>query len=218
MTPAEALALTRYQINETTANYWSDAEIYAYMWEAETQLCAIVGYEDAVTAHTTITDTSVYTVPDDTLRINRVTYDSKPLKRVTARDIDVLNGTSYGNTAAAGAPEVYRQIDTDITVYPTPEEDKELYFEITKAPTKIATASTKFSIPNPAVQQLIPDYCVMRCMLKDGEKDLLPVYMSKWQESLNRAWSIKADEDNDLIQGVRDEELYNEGEAYWTDL
>lgn len=221
MTPAQALSLTRYQINETTANFWTDAEIYAYMWEAENQLASIVGYEQAVTAHTTITDTSVYTVPDDTLRINRVTYDGRALKRVEARDIDLLNGTSYGSTVQAGKPEVYRQIDTNITVYPTPEEAKELYFEFTKAPAQITTDSTAFSIPNPAVQQLIPDYCVMRCMLKDTEKELVPVYMAKWQDSMNKAWSIKANEDVDLIQGVRDEDLYADGltgSDYWSDF
>jgi len=219
MTPAEALSLVRNQINETTANFWSDAEIYAYMWEAENQLCAIVGYEQAVTAHTTITDTSVYTTPDDSLRITRVTYDGRPLKRSTAREIDLLNGTTYGGTVTAGKPEVYKQWGTNVTLYPTPEEAKELYFEFMEAPAQITTASTLFSIHNVAIQQMIPDYSVLRCMLKDTENQLVPVYKQKWDENIQRARSIASDEeDYDRYDTVRDEQLYPDdqiGSDFW---
>jgi hypothetical protein len=43
MTPAQALTRVRTQINETTAAFWTDAEIYGYMWEAECILAGNLG-------------------------------------------------------------------------------------------------------------------------------------------------------------------------------
>ncbi len=215
MIPSQALSLVRAQINEATANFWSDAEIYSYMWDAEIQLAAIVGYQQATSAHTTITDTSVYTLPDSTLSVARVSYDGKRLTEVIDKDIDNLNGTSYGSAIEAGKPEVYRRWDNNITLYPTPEEDKELYFEFYKSPTAIATASTLFTIKNPAINRMIPDYCVMMCMLKDTENSQVNFYNEKWQDNIAKAYQIKAAEGDNLSQSVRDTDIDNDMYYPW---
>lgn len=213
MTPAQVLSLVRSQLNETTANYWTDNEIYSYMWEAENQLAEECGYTQAVTAHTTVTDQSVYTVPDDCLKIARVTFDGKKLKKVAPVDIDLLDGTTAGSTIQSGKPEVYKEWGQNITLYKTPDDTygaKALYFEFYKAPAVIS-GSTAFTISNVAAQQKIPEYCLWRC--KNKEKDPRAVdHYQIWNSYVEKAKAHKVDEETwDMQLHVRDEDDYPGG-------
>lgn len=215
MTPNSALAVVRNQINETTANanFWTDAEIYDYMTDAETQLAGIVGFTQAVTAHTTVTDQSVYTVPDNCVKIARLTFDGKKLKKVDDRDIDYLDGTDAGSTIESGEPDVYKEWGDNVTLYPTPDDsygEKTLYFEFYQSPTAIATASTKFTITQPVINNMIADYAIYRCYLKATETKLANEYLTRWNSSVAAAHSMKWNEENwDRIQVVKDEDFYN---------
>src|SRR3990167_6430354 len=124
MTPAQALTRVRTQVNETTAAFWSDAEIYGYMWEAECILSGRLGLFQAITAVTTVTGTSAYTFPDGYQRIYRVTYDGKKLKKVDFTDRDHLDGTSYGSTIQSGKPEMYMEFAKQLFLYPVPDDAK----------------------------------------------------------------------------------------------
>lgn len=210
MTPAQALTLVRSQLNETAANFWTDAEIYAYMWEAENQLAQECGYTQAVTTHTTVTDQSAYTAPDDCLKIARVTFDGKKLKKVTAEDIDRLDGTTVGSTIQSGKPTVYKEWGQNITLYKTPDDTygaEPLYFEFYKAPAVISGA-TDFTISNVAAQQLIPEYCLWRCKSKDKDKSAADHYQV-WKAGIESAKVGKIDEEFwDEQVRVRDEDDY----------
>jgi hypothetical protein len=212
MTPAQGLLTIRQQLNETTAAFWSDAEIYGYMWEAECLLAGKLGLNQAVTAHTTITDASAYTCPDSWNRISRLTYDGKKLKRGDFTDRDYLDGTNYGSTPQSGKPQMYTEWGNNVYLFPVPDTAVGLNFFGLKSPPQIVTASTLFSIREEAIQQMIPDYAIWKASLKDGDAGRADRHKQAWEINILRAESMWVDKKGeDRIYAVKDEDEYPGG-------
>lgn len=211
MTPAQALTRVRQSLNETTAAFWSDAEVYSYMWEAECILASKLGLFQATTAHTTVTDTSAYTFPDSTLRMERLTYDGKKLKKADFTERDYLDGTDYGSTLQSGKPEIYIEWAEQVFLFPVPDDAKTLRFFFLKAPTEI-TAAGAFSVKDESLQQMIPDYCIWKCSLKDQEMARADRHQQAWEANVLRAESIWSDRKTaDRILSVKDEDEHAGG-------
>lgn len=212
MTPAQALARCRQQINETTAAFWSDAEIYGYMWEAESILAGKLGLFQAISAHTTVTGTSAYTCPDSMLRLSRITYDGKKLKKADFTERDYLDGTNYGSTPSSGKPQIYTEWGQSVYLLPVPDAAATLNFFYLKAPSEI-TASASFSVKDETLQQMIPDYCVWKCSMKDGELTRADRHQNAWEKNVLRAESMWIDHKmEDRILSVKDEDQFSGGE------
>lgn len=212
MTPAQALTRTRTQLGETTAAFWSDAEIYGYLWEAECILTGKLGLNQATSSHTTVTGTSTYTFPDSLLRVERLTYNGKKLKKASFTDRDYLDGTDYGSTADTGNPEMYTEWAQQVYLYPVPDAAQTLGWFFYKAPAEITTASTVFTIKDEAIQQMIPDYAVWKCSLKDQEISRAERHKQSWEQNVLRAESMWSDKhQSDRISGVKDEDEYPGG-------
>lgn len=213
MTPAQALASVRGQLNETTAAFWSDAEIYRYLWEGECLLAGKIGNIQAITAHTTITDTSVYTCPDSYLRLSRVTYDGKKLKRIDFTERDYLAGQNYGSTVQTGKPVAYSEWAQNVYLFPVPDAAAGLNVYFLKAPSQIVTASVSFSIQDESIQQMIPDYAVWKAAMKDGDTDRADRHKQIWEQNVLRAESMWVDKKGeDRIYAVKDEDQHAGGE------
>lgn len=211
MTPAQALTRVRTQLNETTAAFWTDAEVLGYMWEAECILAGKLGLFQAVTAHTTVTDTSAYTFPDSMLRLSRLTYDGKKLKKADFTERDYLDGTNYGSTLQSGKPEIYVEWGQQAYLYPVPDAAATLRWFFLKAPSEI-TAAAAFSVKDESLQQMIPDYCVWKCSLKDGELNRADRHKQAWEANVLRAESMWADKKGeDRIYHVQDEDEHAGG-------
>lgn len=212
MTPAQALYTVRSQLNETTAAFWTDAEIYGYLWEGECVLAGKLGLFQVASAHTTVTATSVYTCPDSWLRISRLTYDGKKLKKGDFTDRDYLDGTNYGSTPQSGQPVMYTEWGQSVYLFPVPDQAKTLGFFGLKAPAQIVTASTVFSIKDESLQQMIPDYALWKSTLKDGDAGRADRYERAWNANVLRAESMWVDHKaEDRIYAVKDEDEYPGG-------
>jgi hypothetical protein len=211
MTPAQALTRVRTQINETTAAFWTDAEIYGYMWEAECILAGNLGLFQATSAHTTVTDTSAYTFPASMLRLSRLTYDGKKLKKIDFTERDYLDGANYGSTIQTGRPEAYVEWGQTAILYPVPQSAAALNWYFLKAPAEI-TAAGAFSVPDESIQQMIPDYCVWKCSLKDQELNRADRHKQAWEANVLRAESMWVDKKGeDRVYHVRDEDEFAGG-------
>lgn len=211
MTPAQALTRTRNQLNEATAAFWSDAEIFGYMWEAECLLAGKSGMVQAVTAVTTVTGTSAYAFPAGYQRLSRLSYDGKKLKKGDFTDRDYLNGTNYGSTPPSGRPQMYAQWANQVYLSPVPDDAKTLAIFGLKVPTEI-TAAAAFSIQEENIQQMIPDYCVAKALMKDGENPRADRLMKLFEANVLRAESIWEDKKNeDRVLAVKDEDQYAGG-------
>lgn len=211
MDSGDALTRVRRAINETTAAFWSDAEIYGYLSEGERLLAGRLGGVQASTSHTSVTDTSAYTKPDGCLRIDRVTWDGQKLKRIQFRDRDYVDGTVYGSTIQSGKPDSYVEWGTQITLYPVPDDAKTLQYLFRKIPTRITNA-TAFTIQEETLQEMLPDYAIWNCSLKDGELNRADRHRNAWEKNFEAAYSIWSDRENqDGIHQVRDEDEYPGG-------
>lgn len=214
-TPASCLDDVRAQFNELTANatFLTENEIHTWQWEAENHLCSIIGYIEATTTHSTVTDTSEYTLPDNCLKIARVSYSGKRLKHMDDRDIELQEGTSAGSSRGTGEPKGYRIWGGMCKVSPVPDAATSLAFEFFKGASMVATASTLFTLSDTVIQQMIPSYCLWRASLKDKDYDNADRYQQEWEHNLQRAHSIREDKHSyDRIQGVKDEDEYAGGE------
>src|SRR3990167_1712081 len=108
MTPANVKTLIRDQVNESSSSFWSDAEIFRYMWAAEILLADETNSTVKVgTAITTTTGTIEYTKNTDVVNILKVTYDGYPLQKINIKVYESIAGMTYGSTATQGKPAVY---------------------------------------------------------------------------------------------------------------
>ncbi len=90
MTPASVVTAARrgYNAVDDTA-FFDEAELYDYLFKAETELAHFSDCIPTTETSTTVTGTSQYTLPSGMYRIKRLTYDSSG--RVTA--IEFANGS-----------------------------------------------------------------------------------------------------------------------------
>lgn len=211
MDSSEALTSVRRNLNETTAAFWSDAEIYGYLSEAERLLASRIGGYQVNTTHTSVTGTSAYSRPDGCLRIDRVTWNGKKLRKATYRERDFMDGTDYGSTLQTGNPEMYIEWGTQIVLFPVPDAAQSIQYFFRKNPTRITNA-TAFTIQEESLQEMLPDYAIWKCSLKDGEINRADRHKQAWDQNVQLAYSIWSDRENqDMIPHVRDEDEFAGG-------
>jgi len=184
MTPAQILASIRAQVDEATANFYSDNEIYAYMWQGE---CAINDEvecaEGTDTSITTVIGTAEYTKPTDMLFAKRVFWDKYRLQKIDFRELENQEGLSYGADIQSGQPYGYYEFADQIGFYPTPNAAQAVKIWYIKQPAVITSSSTTFTIPQ-LFHDLIPDYCLWRMWGKDQEENRAAFHKQQWEENL----------------------------------
>jgi hypothetical protein len=157
MTPNQVLETIRDQVYETSANFWSDAEIYRYMWTAECELASLIECTEATcTAIPTVANQQEYTKPTNLIDIKRVTYGNKPLKKVTKREKDFYDFNLVDGTDFSGEPTV------------------------------ITSASVAFTVPQEYTHYFI-DFCLHRMYAKDQDETRSDRHFKIWENNLVKA-------------------------------
>ena len=209
MTPAQILSTVRYQINEPTANFWADQEIYDYQWQAECIINDLTKCnEQTYSGITTSANVAEYSMPSNVLFVTRVTWDYARLKKIDFRELENREWLSYGQTIQSGEPDSYYIFGNNIGLYPTPNDTQLTKLWFIAQPAQLTSSSTSFDIPQ-YFHHLIPDYCLWRMWSKDQESDRAPFHMTRWQENLQQAvisWQQR--QKSDKIFVVKDSNLY----------
>ena len=196
MIPSDVLSRVRDQLVETTAAFWTDAELYRYMTDAEREINNQIHCYQLSTAATSVTAQSGYTLPSDCLYIHRVTYDGVPLREIDQRRGDTLDMPGYGGSVQSGSPTHYYRYGTDmIYMWPTPVTTAPVGYFYTGEPAAITTASTLFSIPA-NFHQPLQDYVLYRAFTKDQDQA-----RSEWHK-------------REYMQGIQDSE-WRENKRRW---
>lgn len=216
MVPTDVISRVRDQLVETTAAFWTNAELYRYMADAEREINLLTECNVVSTAATTTTSTSGYTLPADCLAVKRITFDGVPLKKIDGymRDRDLLDMPGYGGTLTSGDPTHYYQINTMIYLWPTPSRGATVQYYYLGAPVEVASGSTAFTVPanfhNP-----IQDYILYRAFLKDQDQGKSEWYKREFEQGVSdamrrenrRRWaggfpSVKTEENYTAINGL----------------
>lgn len=189
MTPAQCLSTIRDQVVETSANFWTDAEIYRYMWSGESILNAQLGLYEANGTQNTFTGIESYDNPDELVYYTNINWDNQKLKQITFRDRDAIETPGYGGSYSEGQPHSYILYGNSIYLYPIPNSAKALIYRYIKEPAAIGSGSGSFSIPV-AYTHFIADYALFRMYAKDQEADRAMFHKKLWDENIQMASDI----------------------------
>lgn len=207
MTPADLITTVRDQVYESSASFWTDAELYRYATQAEQEIADLVECSEATDATTsTVSGTQEYAKPTDCEYIKRVTWDGMPLKRIDFRDKDTVSNVGYGTTTdTSGQPEYYYEWGANVGVFPVPTTAKTLKFWYVSKPAALSAASTAFTVPNLFHSALV-DYVLYRMYAKDQDDQRSGFHKTLWDEGIFKAkvkWGKR--QRSNRIQTVRDE-------------
>ena len=214
MTPAQILATIRAQVYEETAAFYTDAEIYSYMWQGEQELITQVPCTETrdTTSITSAVDTEYYTKPTGVVYIERVEWDSVKLKKIDYRDRDALDTNGYGGSLSTGDPYCYYEYGAQIGLYPVPQSIKNVTIHYIKAASAIAAGSTAFTIPD-YFSHYLTDFCLYRMYAKDQDDGRANFHRQQWEMNVSRAkqaWSQR--QTHDALMVVKDDNNYPETE------
>jgi len=185
MVPTDVLSRVRDQLAETTAAYWTNAELYRYMTDGEREVNNMFECNVSTTAHTSTTGTSGYTNPDDCLVIYRLTYDGVPLKKLdrNKRGVDALDMPGYGGTGESGNPTHYYELNGTVQLWPNPDASATVGFQFLKDTSALVSGSTAFEVPANHHTPL-QDYVLYRAYLKDQDQGKSEWYKREFLQGL----------------------------------
>jgi len=191
-TPAIIFSQIRNQANESSAAFWSDAEIYQLMTDGENLVSTELGCTQDSTSFSTGDGTREYTIGSDMGRVHRLTWDTLRLRQIDINQLDELEGNSYGgSTDQTGQPEYYYLYGSLLGFSPVPQSTKNCSIYYNKIPTAISVSSTSFTIKQQYAYP-ITSYCLWMMFVKDQQlQEEASFYQRKYYEDLktcNHDW------------------------------
>lgn len=211
MTPSEILESIRDQVYESTSGFWTDDEVYRYMWQAECEIAGLIECND-ITDSTTLDSTSgtkYYTIPSTFLDVYSVKFGNKILKKITEREKTFFDSNNVTSTDSSGEPDCYYIRGSVLSLYPIPNTTGTNITLIGNGqPTKLTTSSTAFSIDQ-IFHHYIIDYCLSRMYAKDQDEIRADRHYKIWENNLVKAkqkWQNK--KKSGKFSVVKDEDVY----------
>jgi len=191
MTPPNLLTLIRNRAAETSAGFWSNLEIYDYMWLGEIILAQRTGCTESSGTFDTVSGTREYTISTsvgtDVMTISRVTWYTYPLEKTDLNGVDVLEGVSYGSSGQSGQPTAYYEYANEIGFSPNPNAAQECKVFYRAKPVKLTASSTSFTVPD-EYGNYLAEYCLYLMFMKDQElKTEAANYFSQWEINVKLA-------------------------------
>lgn len=141
MTATEIETAARRRLNAVSDSFWSEAEIFNYLYMAETELAMETQHIEKTDATTTSTaSTAAYAIPTGFLNIERVDYNGTRLQKIDEREADSL--TLGAQITPTGTPSKYTLFNETITLLPVPNTSSlVIKFWGKGMPTEIASGS-----------------------------------------------------------------------------
>lgn len=179
MTPLEVADAARREYNVASGDtFFSDTQMYEWLYAAEIELCKKTTIAKQVFSTTTTASVQEYNYPTNAFMIKNVTYDGRPLKRITFRDDDLLTGGDQSSTSE-GTPVGYVDWAQVLYLRPIPDDAKTLKMWCYVHPAEVHTASSSFVIPDEFHMQL-KEYLLARMCAKNKNYDGYNFYYNLW--------------------------------------
>lgn len=189
MTPDEIILQARQAYNAVGDTFFTAAELYNMIWQAE----QILGMEtkciqDTLTT-TTVADQHEYSKPSTCISVKRVTYNGQTLLPINFTEDDAVTGLSAATTQT-GTPTYYYEWETSIFLRPTPNDAQTLKLWFYAKP-QLVTVSTVLEV-HEEYHMMIVDFILQHMFGKDGKADMAAYHMGQWNVSVNRVRSWEA--------------------------
>jgi hypothetical protein len=185
LTPTQCYNMIRASSFDASIELATELELYLMMTQAELMIAKAVGCTQTTVTVPTVASTKEYTRPD-ALAIERVTYDSVKLKKIDMRQLDEIEGATYGGSTQEGRPVYYYEYGNIIGLSPTPQEIKNVKYYYQAKPAALTNLSAAFTIDD-AYAHLIADWCLYKLYTKDQQIAEADRYYQAWEKGLKDA-------------------------------
>lgn len=190
MTPADINNFARSKYNATGDSFFSDLEIYQYIYQAELELTVESEcIEKLDSSTTTVSGTRVYNFLADCTAIKRIELIdlngiSVKLEKITFREDDALTLVNVASTTL-GKPQFYETWNNQIYLRPIPDTTgyvlKQYYYGLPIVP----TASSTLEVPSLFHMDLV-DFVVKQMYSKDQNLPMAQYYDLIWQKASSK--------------------------------
>jgi hypothetical protein len=170
----------RYYLNESTASFWSDAELLRWLNDGTLDIVARTHCLETTEAETITTGTTSYAITTSFLTVKGVVYNGVQSLRKGSLE-------HMGDTTNVGSPAYYFTWGNNLIVYPSPESGVSGYalvsYLVTR-PTDIL-AGANVQVPAQFDRALIL-YIAAQALFKDGQFAKAGRFMAEYYAELDR--------------------------------
>ncbi len=178
MTPVEIVEFARQQYNAVGDSFFSDAELYRHLFQAQMILATKSNCIRNVYTASTVASTQEYSRPTNTIVIKRITYNGVKLAPITMREDDAIT-LSNSTTTATGDPSYYWEWGSSFFLRPVPAGVGTLKIYSIDKPQTVSSTST-IDVPD-RYHYGLADYLTWRIVLKDRNAPLAREYKDVWE-------------------------------------
>ena len=183
MTGSELAEYARQVANGVGDTFWTDAEMYRYIWEASAVLATECRLIERSYTTTTVASTAAYAAPTYAMVIKRVTYNSSKLMPINFREYDAL--VQNATVIPTGTPQYYYYWEDELTLYPTPDAAYTLKIWSYNHPQAV-TATSTIEVP-PVWHLSMADFVVWKMLAKQMNFQAAAQFQSSWLETITKA-------------------------------
>lgn len=208
MTPSELVTQIRQRYNATGDTFFSDAEIYNLIWQAQNILATETLCIRSLHSGSTVASTQSYSFPAQAISIKRVTYAGAKLEPINFREDDSLTGQNQATTST-GTPAFYYWWNDVIYLRPIPSAVGTINIFSYDYPQEVDATST-LEVPE-RYHFAIIDFCLEHLSAKDKNYQGANYYGERWREALKNAIVLEARaKTSDSFRHVNDIETLSE--------
>lgn len=205
MTPLEVSDAARREYNVASGDtFFSDGQLYEWLYAAEVELCKKTMISKQVFSTTTVAGTAEYNYPTNAFAVKNVTYNGQPLARITFREDDLLTGGDQDSTSQ-GTPVGYVDWGQVLYLRPLPDAARTLKMWCYTHPSGVHTSTSSFVIPDEFHMQL-KEYCLARMCAKNKNYDGYRFYQGLWDAVIQEAIKYVRDKERgdkfNVVQNV----------------
>lgn len=209
MNVTDLVDYARQNYNAVGDSFFSDAELYVHLFNAQMELATKSQCIRRVYTTTTTAGTQEYAKPTLSIAIKRVTYNGAKLTPITMRQDDELTLGNMASTAR-GTPTCYYEWGDSIFLRDIPDSSSATLkiFSFDKPST--VSASSTLDVPDRYHADLA-EYLLWRMTLKDKDAGMAGAFKESWEKKVRDAVvyerrMLRADS----FTGVRDSEFFTE--------
>lgn len=191
MTPSDINIQARAKYNASTDSFFTDMEIYGYIYQGELELFAeSPGIIEAYLPGTVLTQgVRAYAYPTQAKMIKRIEFVNlsgiaNKLEPITFREDDALTLVNTASTTL-GTPQFYEIFNGQIYLRPIPDTSATTLNIYSYNEPIAVTATSMLEIPTLFHMDLC-DFAVMQMYLKDKDVESASVYEQRWQSAKGR--------------------------------
>ena len=180
VTSSVIITRARYYLNESTASFWSDAELLQFINDGTMDIVARTHCLETTETETITTGTTTYAISTTYLTVKGVVLnEDKSLRKGSIEHI--------GDTADLGEPAYYIEWNNNIVVYPAPASGvsgETLTTYLVSRPTTV-TSSQAVQVPAQFNRALVL-YVVAQALFKDEKFAKAGRFMAEYLSELDR--------------------------------